>query len=283
MAEHEEKHGGGEGHGEHGGEGHGGGGHGGGGHGGGHEEHEEAGAPEWLISFADNVALMMGFFVILLAMNMGPKGTPVQGGEPSETNNGMGGGSSRADDIIISIREGFNSPLRANSGNPNEARLAKIAQKKQKNESRNDDMPSGTAPKQQSVRDTDFTNLGGFILFEDNSDALTASAQTTLQEIADRMKDQRWIIEVRGSVSPFESGKNAEKAMSLSYNRSLSAGRALARYGIPWAQLRLVACGDANRKVARSNDHTEDRPNQRVEIIVTRDAMPADPYAKDAK
>lgn len=66
-------------HGEEGGS-HGGGGHGGGApHGGGaHEEHE--GAPEWLISFADNVALMMGFFVILLAMNMGPKG----GGEARE-------------------------------------------------------------------------------------------------------------------------------------------------------------------------------------------------------
>lgn len=62
MSDHDDKpqgeHGSGEaGHEEgHGKKGHGG--HGGHGHGGGHEEH--AGAPEWLISFADNVALLMG-------------------------------------------------------------------------------------------------------------------------------------------------------------------------------------------------------------------------------
>jgi outer membrane protein OmpA-like peptidoglycan-associated protein len=67
--------------------------------------------------------------------------------------------------------------------------------------------------------------------------------------------------------------------MALAHERALQAGRELAKAGIPWPQMRLVACGDANRKVARSTDHASDRPNQRVEIIVTKDAMPADTYA----
>ena len=63
--------------------GHHGGAHGG--HGGGHEEEEEGGAPEWLISFADMVMLLMGFFVILFALNVQPKGgNPGGGGEESE-------------------------------------------------------------------------------------------------------------------------------------------------------------------------------------------------------
>lgn len=278
MSDHEEKHGEGHEEGGHGGGGHGGG-HGGGGHGGG--EHEETGAPEWLISFADNVALMMGFFVILLAMNMGPKGEPVQGGAPDDKNNGSGGGMSRADAIIISIREGFNSPFNAKSNNPDERRMAAL--KQQHDDSRKDEGPVGTGQRPQTVRETDYSNLGGKISFEDGSAELSATAQDTLQRIAKKMQDQRWIIELRGSVSPFESGRNAEKAMALSYERALAAGRAMSRYGIPWPQMRLVACGDANRVVARSTDHAQDRPNQRVEIIVTKDATPADPYANGSK
>ena len=82
---------------------HKGGGHGGGhGHGGGgHEEHHE-GAPEWLISFADNVALMMGFFVILLAMNMAKQTVGGIGGEAQ-----MGGNPNQANtmiDFAIAVR-----------------------------------------------------------------------------------------------------------------------------------------------------------------------------------
>jgi outer membrane protein OmpA-like peptidoglycan-associated protein len=220
---------------------------------------------------------MMGFFVILLAMNMGPKGEPVQGGDPSEINNGSGGGMSRADSIIISIREGFNSPLDAKSGNPEERRLANA--KKQRDEARKDEGPVGTAPRPQTVRETDYSNLGGVVHFEDSSHELTASARATLAQVAKKLQGQRWIVELRGSVSPFESGRNPEKAMALAHERALQAGRELAKAGIPWPQMRLVACGDANRKVARSTDHASDRPNQRVEIIVTKDAMPADTYA----
>ena len=54
-------------------------------HGGGHEEEEEGGAPEWLISFADMDMLLMGFFVILFALNVQPKsGNAGGGGEESE-------------------------------------------------------------------------------------------------------------------------------------------------------------------------------------------------------
>src|SRR5215831_6049600 len=83
--------------------GHSGGGHShshGGSHGGGHEEAHE-GAPEWLISFADNVALMMGFFVIMLAMYMAKR-----------TAGGIGGteamGGTREMDFVLALREAFN-------------------------------------------------------------------------------------------------------------------------------------------------------------------------------
>ena len=50
-------------------------------HGGDHDE-EHDGAPEWLISFADMVMLIMGFFVILYALNATP---PQQAGAEGDS------------------------------------------------------------------------------------------------------------------------------------------------------------------------------------------------------
>ncbi len=270
MSEHEETHE----------EGHGGKAHAshGGGHGGGvHAEHEETGAPEWLISFADNVALMMGFFVILLAMNMGPKATAIQGGEPGEQSSAQ----AHADDIIISIREGFNSPIDAKSSDPNEQRLNK--RKLEHNDIRKDEGPMGASPKAQTVRETDYSNLGGVVQFDDKNTTISSTADATISTIAKKLRDQRWVVELRGHVSPYESGRSPEVAMALSHERSMQVGRALARLGVPWPQLRIVACGDSDRVVGRSASHEEDRRNQRVEIIVTKESMPSDAFAKDAK
>src|SRR5690349_16579558 len=102
--------------------GHGGGGHGGGGHGGGgHEEHE--GAPEWLISFADNVTLMMGFFVIMLALNMKPASS--SGGESESKQAGSGTPAEVTLDTVLAIREAFNNPVKLDSKDPRELALIK--------------------------------------------------------------------------------------------------------------------------------------------------------------
>lgn len=277
MAEHEEKHG--EGHEEgHGGGSHGGGSHGPAGHGGG--EHEESGAPEWLISFADNVALMMGFFVILLAMNMGPKATAVQGGEPGESENGGRAAEDYKTDFAIKIREAFN-PIDMNSTNPAEAKFR--ARKRELEGTKKEDGPEGSAQRAQSVRPTDISNLGGFVLFEDKNTTISSAADSTITAIAKKLRDQRWVVELRGHVSPFESGRSPEVAMALSYERSMQVGRALARLGIPWSQLRVIACGEGDRVVGRSSNHEDDRRNQRVEIMVTKEALPDDAFSKDAK
>src|SRR5436190_22316472 len=94
-------------------------GHGGHGSGGGHEEAHE-GAPEWLISFADNVTLMMGFFVIMLAMNMK---SPTTGGMGGRDKNGDPPSSPDMIDAALAIREGFNNPVSLASTDPNDLPL----------------------------------------------------------------------------------------------------------------------------------------------------------------
>ncbi|MFO0830550.1 MAG: flagellar motor protein MotB [Phycisphaerales bacterium] len=278
MAEEHEEHGGGE---DHGGDGHGGGGHGGGHGGGGHAEGEHEGAPEWLISFADNVALMMGFFVILLAMNMGPKADPKQGGEPDETNVGEGGKeqTNRQMDFVIGVREAFNTPIKMDSKNPSEQRLIKRMIEKQTRGTATGNDTSGKDDRNQAPRPSDYDKVTALIVFPDKSAALPSNAHDAITTVAEKQKDQRWIVEVRGHVSPFEQMHNHQKGMELSYQRALAVAQALVDAGMRWESLRVVACSDGDRVVKRSFDREADRGNQRVEIVVTNYVVPSDPYA----
>lgn len=256
MAEHEEHK-----------EEHGGGGHGGhGGHGGGgHEEHE--GAPEWLISFADNVALMMGFFVILLAMNMqkpkagGIGGEKEMGGQPTD----------KMLDFVITMRKEFNNPIDLDSDNPAEAPLRRrILELMTSGDSRQPDDP-GPNREHQSSHPTDFSNLGGNVNFEDDSSTLTEAARDRARTIGTRVSSQRFIIEVRGHVSPSEAQLRPHKAFALGNARAMAVAEQLASAGVSWRQMRLVSCADNSRLTSReqSYDPELDRQNQRVEVIVT--------------
>lgn len=258
--------------------GHGGGGHGAGG--GGHEEGHE-GAPEWLISFADNVALMMGFFVILLAMNMGPKASSVQGGEKDETNANTGAGHMDALDFIISIREGFHNKIDLSSKDPREEALRNRIKQRQGGPADRDSV-AGRAPLVQGARKGESRRATAVVHFEDRSALLSAADRQTLADAARRLKGERYIIEIRGHTSPFEAMRQEFKARDLSYDRAKAAAQVLTENGVPWELLRVVAAGTSDRVVARTFDPAEDRANQRVEIVVSEELAPPDPYANPA-
>jgi len=260
--EHKESHGGGGGH---------GGGHGGGG---GHEEAHE-GAPEWLISFADNVALMMGFFVILLAMNLGPKGSSVNNtGEPGTSTDQ----AAREADFVIGMRDAFNNKIDPLGENPSEAWLRKRLEEKQGGLA-TENGPNGSHPNLQAIRKSDYNRPTASIAFDDRSSVLNVSGRELIRDTADKLKGQRWIIEVRGHVSPFESMRNVRAAMQLSHERAMSVASALAEVGLHWENIRIVACGDSDRLIARTYDREQDRTNQRVEIVETAEQVSPDPYA----
>lgn len=272
MSDHDE-------HGEHD-EGHGAGSHGGGGHGpggGGHEEGHE-GAPEWLISFADNVALMMGFFVILLAMNMGPKGSQVNNtGEPGESTDQ----AAREADFVIGMRDAFNSKIDPNSDDPAEAHLRKRL-KERAGGPATEEGPEGNAPALQAIRPSDYNRVACSVPFDEGDATLSSSGRETIAQTAKKLRDKKWVIEVRGHVSPFESMRNVKKAMQLSHERSMAVAFALVEGGVKWENIRVVACGDSDRLVPRTFDRETDRSNRRVEVVETNDVIGADPNSKDS-
>jgi flagellar motor protein MotB len=257
-------------HGEH--KSHGGGGHGGGSHGGGgaHEEHE--GAPEWLISFADNVALMMGFFVIMLAMAMNK--ISERSGSASEGENSDGQPTAQMLDFTIGVREAFNNPIRAD--NPNDAALWRRLKERQAEAEAKTKAQRGSDRDVKTIRKSEYFGMGGVIQFESKSDKLDEAAKEALADILKHRRGLRNIIQILGHVSAAEAYDLPDRGMELSARRARAVAEALVEAGIGWNQLTLTANADNDRKAIKTYDQFGHRANQRVEIIETEKSMQTD-------
>jgi outer membrane protein OmpA-like peptidoglycan-associated protein len=251
-----------------------GGGHGGGGHGhggGGHEEGHE-GAPEWLISFADMVMLMMGFFVILFALNNKPTGR--QPGGAGESADGDPPVSAQVLDFAISIREAFHNPVNIHSTNPaDQVLIRRILQRAGNSETR-DPGVKGHEQDVQSIRPSDYYAYSGVVPFAENSIEIPDNARHVITEMARKVKGMRLIVDVRSHVSAVEAARGHESAMKLSSDRALAVAQALAAQGVDWWQMRLVVNGDNDRAEAFPTSKSADRANARVEVVLTDDVVP---------
>lgn len=274
MSEEHAKHG--EQHAEgHSGGGHGGGGHGGGGHGGGGHEEAHEGAPEWLISFADNVALMMGFFVILLAMNMGPKGSPVQGGAPSEVENNDAQ-ADRQMDFVIGVRAAFNNPI--SESNPADAALVKRQKQRDVIGETRQPGPAGDKKDLQAIDTGTLVNITASVGFPEGLSDLSDEAKKVLEEASENLRGMKWVIEVRGHASSVEAGRDKRRAMQLAYARGLAAAEELVAHGLVWENLRVVSCADNERATPLAQSKSGHQNNQRAEIVISQEPVAADPY-----
>ncbi len=244
-------------------------GHGhGGGHGGGHGE-EEGGAPEWLISFADMVMLMMGFFVILFALNVQPKGGNAGGGGEQEE-----GVANEPDfvDFAISVRKAFHTDDNLDPSNPAEKALLErmMEQAAGAGESR-DDGARGKDKNVKSVRDTKFHAKGTLINFALFSTQIDEAAAATIVEFAGKQRGRNAVIEIRGHTGVSEAFRQPREAFDLSYDRALAVAEAMVAHGIEWHRLRVKAAGDNERAESDPRESTKDARNARVEILVTDD------------
>lgn len=259
-------------------------------HGGGshkkHEEHE--GAPEWLISFADNVTLMMGFFVIMLALNMNEQSdgpTVSRSDNDIDTNVSSSGWSTMSHppflDAAIAIREAFNNPVDMTSNNPNDLPLIQRIQERMGGGVSLTPGQTGPHHAVQSIRVSEFYSRSGLVPFNDNSAVLTQAQHDAAVEIANTIRGLRFVVEVRGHVSSVEAAGNVERAALLSHQRALAVAHVLAANGVDWPRIRIVAVGDADRAVPLAYDQDGHRSNQRVEVLVTKEVVPNDPHMRE--
>lgn len=238
-------------------------------HGGGdHEEHE--GAPEWLISFADNVMLQMGFFVILLALNMGPKATQETEGDGDKTGTRV---QENMLDFAIAMREAFNNSVDPRSTNPKDQPLIQRMRERQGEGDAQRPGPAGRHRDVDAIQPSEVYTPGGVIQFTHQSASLSPDGMRTAATLAPKYRGTRWVVEVRGHVSSWETFRDPHRSMALSHERAMAVAAALVEHGVEWKQIRVVACGDHEPLAPPSHDAADNYINERVEIIQSREVM----------
>ena len=169
-----------------------------------------------MISFADNVALMMGFFVVLLAMNMGPKGGSPDNPNPANPQAAGTGSSPDMIDFAIAIREAFNNPVDVNAPKPGELVMVRRILERRANGEAEDDAAAGNREKVQSINRGDYHALSGMVLFEHRSAALNSRGRDQILELAQHLRGMRLVVEIRGHTSAEESFQTEDRGMRRS-------------------------------------------------------------------
>ncbi|XVJ59753.1 MAG: OmpA family protein [Tepidisphaera sp.] len=241
-----------------------------------HEEHEHE--EGWIVSFADNVLLMMGFFVILLAMNMGPKGSSASG-----DSEGTGQPNAGVLDFAIAVREAFHNPVNLNSTATADQPLIRRLKERQSRGTERTRGPEGEDQKAQTVRHADWVGEDGYVTFADNEFQLSDTAKAAIRQFSENVAGTRWMVEIRGHASRWESWGDERKARFLSYERAWVVGNELIRHGVSWDQIRLVAGGDGEPFRTISRDKQDRAPNQRAELYVLNEQAPADIFTTRPK
>jgi len=240
--------------------------------GGSHEEHE--GAPEWLISFADNTVLLMGFFVIMLAMNMAVKASSSSdASEPSEAA-AASGQTARQLDFALGVRDAFNNPVTLNSNRPEDKFLVMRLREKLAGENPHaDETVQGRSDLAQSLDRGYMEHRVGAIHFAQNATRLDANAEATIRSFASRARGLSQVVEVRGHASVHEASTLPGHGVPLSYDRAYAVAERLHLAGLPWHQMRLIAAGSAEPVHHRAYTREENDVNSRVELVMTEELM----------
>lgn len=234
-----------------------------------HEEEHEEGVPEWMVSFADNTALMMGFFVILLALNLGPKGgsaAPPSQEEPSQAAR-ESGQSAQALDWALSVREGFHNPVDPFSTDPRDRILA--MRLRERMGQAQDEGAAGQHDRSDAFKPSDHVSIVTHVDFAPGQDQVRPDDHGELDQFLQAIKGHRYMIEVRGHIDTAEAMPGRPTAMELSFQRALHTAEYLTAHGMNWRQIRIVALGDAEPVRSRAYTEQAHAINRRVEIIET--------------
>jgi chemotaxis protein MotB len=227
------------------------------------KKHEEGHSEGWIVSYADLMTLLMGFFVILLSM-AGPMDAAT---DPEFAK------------LLASIREAFKYVPPVDSKDPVDLqvllRKMKNTQGKSGSSSRAGESSSdtkGVVGKHDlvtTVRTGSQTTIGGVVPFEVCSEQLSGSADGTILGIANQIRGHTNVFVVKGHTSRDEEYQLRDTNRDLAYERAVVVIRKLVEMGVVREALRAESCRDFEPRKEGAYSEVSKAENRRAEVIAT--------------
>jgi flagellar motor protein MotB len=223
--------------------------------------------PEWIFTLADLIMCMMGLFVILWVL----KPTPPGGNQPKIND--------QVTKVMASIRESLG--YIPNTQNPDMIDLQMMLDKADRTKLDGPGQggktevspqgPQGTDPEVTSVRPGTQAIVGGRLMFDVNSSAISHDLKTNLDQIVAQIRGHRNIVLVKGhtSLDDFPDSASAQQRMDLAIRRAQAVADYLIAAGVEPDVLRVVGCSTFEPVRQRAYSANSRADNRRVEVEST--------------
>jgi chemotaxis protein MotB len=225
------------------------------------EEEEQAGIPEWVVTFGDMMSLLLTFFIMLVSLSEIKQKEQYQA-------------------MAESFRRRFGHETAALSmmpgrSKPRNARLAKLAvlgRARRADTLRGGDKvkaPVGDYPRVQAIRQAEQATRGGVVYFEEGHADLSEQHKRILQATAQVIGGKPQKVEIRGHTSsrPLASDSPYQDHWDLAYRRCRNVMQFLVKLGIDPQRLRISVAAH-NEPLHDGTDPQLQKENPRVEVFM---------------
>lgn len=223
--------------------------------------------PLWMLTYADMMSLLLGFFILLVAMSeikdKGKFESVAEQVREAFGSKGGGGALPTDSDPSLSLIERLEALElhQRNKGPQNEGHAT----------------DPGMVGREQSVtkvREGLQFAVGGRVTFEPGSADLTEEGRRQLRRVVElhKLRGTNNVIELRGHASPTEAAAAQGRDLwDLSFARVKAAEAYLTskEIGLRQERFRLTANADREPLVTRAYTAVEQEPNRRVEMVVS--------------
>jgi len=216
------------------------------------------GAPEWMVTYGDMVTLLLTFFVLLFTF-MKPKEEEhiMQMLEALRQQFGYRGGDMTlpTDEVFVPKNMPWMTvlqiPIFPHNLSPTE-----------------DEGLRAQRPKVTSIREAEYFEKGGRVMFRELSADLTPTDRAALAEYAKTLRGHTFLIEVRGHTSKRPvRGTPFRDHFDLAYRRARAVADVLVAEGVEPQRILITSAGTARPVTRRAYDPDQRERNDLVEIL----------------